>query len=78
MSDLKLLYLHLFLVGGCVIINTFIPDLFLQIIRNSHKERFEIGNRGEVIVDPVGTGDQTHGHQCEQRKLWQNGGNLYT
>ena len=52
----------LFPVCFRIIADAFIPDLLLQVVAHSHKERFKVGNGCEIVVDPVCTGDQPHGH----------------
>ena len=59
----------LFPVCFRIIADAFIPDLLLQVVAHSHKERFKVGNGCEIVVDPVCTGDQPHGHYGKRCKL---------
>ena len=67
--DRQLLHLFLPQISLHAVIHVFIPYLFLQIIADTHKERLEIGNRRQMVVDPVGTGNQPHGRHSKKPQL---------
>ena len=74
--DLQLLHLVRLPVGLLVIIDAFIPDLLLQIVRDSHEKGLKIGDGRQMVVDPVCTGDQPHGGDRQDTQLRHDIGNL--
>ena len=58
--DFELIYFRLLFIGIFIIINALIRDFLLQVVTDSHKEGFKIGNRSQMVVDSVGAGNQPH------------------
>ena len=68
-TDRKLLHLFFLQIGLRVVVHAVVVDLLLQIVAHAHEKGLEIGNGGQIIVDPVGAGQKPHGRHREHADL---------
>ena len=69
LTNRKFLHLFFLQIGLSVIVHAAVMDLLLEIVAHAHEKRLEVGNGGEVVVDPVGAGQKPHGRHREYADL---------
>ncbi len=67
----QLFNLFLLLIHRRIISYPAVMNLLLQVITDSHKERFKIGDRRLIVVNPVHAGKKPHGRRRQCRQLRQ-------